>query len=316
MANVTHEIRLRSDQPLHRRLPPKTLGYLLSEIPAVAQSSVSMALRNRSSGHGRRPEWLSRASDVRFVDLGDDGDNAILYFEAPQLGDAAEELYLQREFWPARPNELDTAFDLIGDVLADVAVQNRDSDHFDPPLLKRLGRFRRVFEGPFRQVEFTSRRFTGQACARLYPETIQAAENLYGSTPAPRRLRLVGQLDMLRASTQTFELKLDDQQVVRGVLSDVGVDGVKELLNRRVLVLGQAIYRASGRLLRIDADSISSGSSESNLWSRLPSSGASKLDVTRYRKSQGARSGMAAIMGKWPGDETDEEVAAALESLS
>ena len=34
------------------------------------------------------------------------------------------------------------------------------------------------------------------------------------------------------------------------------------------------------------------------------------------RKSQGTRSGMAAIMGRWPGDETEEEIEAALEHIS
>ena len=36
----------------------------------------------------------------------------------------------------------------------------------------------------------------------------------------------------------------------------------------------------------------------------------------RYRVRQGPNSGIAAIMGKWPGDETDEEIAAILEHLS
>jgi len=34
------------------------------------------------------------------------------------------------------------------------------------------------------------------------------------------------------------------------------------------------------------------------------------------RKPQGTRSGMAAIMGRWPGEETEEEIEAALEQIS
>lgn len=316
MTTTTHEIRLTSDRPLGKRLPPRSVGYLLAELPMAIQQSVSMALRNRSTSQGRRPTWLDRASDVRLVDLGSDGDQSVMYFEAPTLGEAAAELFQQRELWPTRPDERDTGFDLFGDVLADVTAKNSDSDHFDPQLLHRLMRFRRAFTGPFREIDFTSRRYAVGHAARLLPETIQTAESLYGSTPAARRVRLVGKLDMLRASTQTFEVQLDDQQIVRGVLADGGVDDVKDLLNRRVLVLGKAIYRASGRLLRIEADSISAGEKESNLWSRLPEAGTGRLDVTRLRKVQGPRSGMAAIMGQWPGQETDEEISKALEMLS
>ena len=35
-----------------------------------------------------------------------------------------------------------------------------------------------------------------------------------------------------------------------------------------------------------------------------------------FRKPQDSRSGMSAIMGKWPGDETDDEIKAGLEDGS
>jgi hypothetical protein len=40
------------------------------------------------------------------------------------------------------------------------------------------------------------------------------------------------------------------------------------------------------------------------------------LDPRELRKPQGPRSGLAAIVGQWPGDETDEQVRAALAELS
>lgn len=39
-------------------------------------------------------------------------------------------------------------------------------------------------------------------------------------------------------------------------------------------------------------------------------------DPDRFRKPQDANSGMAAVMGRWPGDETDEEIKEALEPAS
>jgi hypothetical protein len=48
----------------------------------------------------------------------------------------------------------------------------------------------------------------------------------------------------------------------------------------------------------------------------MPQPGSSKLDVGKLRRPQGPRSGMAAIMGRWPGEESDDDVIAALEKLS
>jgi hypothetical protein len=315
VTNIVHKVVLLNDQHFGKRLPPHHLGFLLAELPIVVQQSISMALRNRSSVQGRHPQWLDRAADIRFVDHDGNG-QSVLYFEAPSLGESAKELYEQGELWPTRPDANDTGFDLLGDVLADVAANNADSDHFDPMLLRRILRLRRVFDGPFQEIDITSRRYDEQHPARMSPSTVQTAVAFLGVTPAQSRARIVGNLDMIRVSTQTFAIRLDTGEEVRGVLPEGSIEDVKQLLNRRVLLLGKAVYRASGRLLRVDAECVTLGENESALWSKMPRPGSGKIDVAKLRKPQGARSGMAAIMGRWPGTETDEEVQAALEKLS
>jgi hypothetical protein len=121
---------------------------------------------------------------------------------------------------------------------------------------------------------------------------------------------------MVRASTQSFALRLDDGQEVRGVLLSGSVVSAATYLNQRVLVLGRAVYRASGRLLRIDAEDISGAGGDSSLWSRIPAPRKRRLDRSSLHVPQGPRSGVSAILGTWPGDETDEEISAWLERNS
>jgi len=50
---------------------------------------------------------------------------------------------------------------------------------------------------------------------------------------------------------------------------------------------------------------------------RAPQSGIlKKFDRSVLHQPQGPDSGLNAVMGKWPGDETDEEILALLEKLS
>ena len=121
---------------------------------------------------------------------------------------------------------------------------------------------------------------------------------------------------MIEVSTQTFALELDTGERVRGVLQQGSVADAKMLIDQRVLVLGMAVYRPSGRLLRIDAESMSSGQDESPIWSKTPEPIRRTIHVSEVRQRQTARSGAAAIFGKWPGDETEEELLEALEKLS
>jgi len=319
MSTVNHKIILQNDKHFGRKLPPHHLGLLLAELPLAIRASVSMAFRNRSHVKGRRPGWLERAADVRFVGHEGNGETT-LYFEAPQLGEAARDVYSQHSLFPDvddRPAREDTAFDVFGDVLADIQQRNADSSHYDPSLLHRITQFNRVFKkGPFHEVDFTSRRFSIDAPARFTPALVESAKMLLGRTPAPQRVRIVGQLDGLVASTQRFSILLDSGEKIVGVFTDDQMDSMQELWRKRVLVLGRAIYRASGRLLRIDADAVGPGENEPNVFSRMPSPPSPRMDVSKLRKPQGPRSGMAAILGKWPGDETDEQIQEALGRLS
>jgi hypothetical protein len=146
--------------------------------------------------------------------------------------------------------------------------------------------------------------------------TTENSVRLVGRTPTPHRIRLVGALDGLEASTQRFSLLLDSGDRVSGVYPEEISDQLRKLWKRRVLVLGTSIFRASGNLLRVEAESIEDGANGSSIFSTPPVASASRLDPNRLRKTQGPRSGMAAIMGRWPGDETEEEIEAALEQIS
>ncbi len=319
MSITAHEITIRSDEHFGRRLPTHQLGLLLAEIPTAVQCSISMALRNRSTGPGKTPNWLKRAADVRFVGH-DGGADSILHFEAPTLGEAAAELYAQKSRYPElenRPSPDDTGFDLLADVLADVRARNVDSVHFDPALLDRVARFRRIFsKGQFTEIDFTGRRYSVDNAVRVTPDVTESARALLGKIPAPQRVRLVGQLDALVASTQRFSLLLDTGEKVDGIFPEDEIDAIQALWRKRVLVLGSAIYRASGRLLRIDAEAMTSGGHEVSVFSQMPVPQNGRLDIAKLRTPQGARSGMAAIMGRWPGDESDDEIDAALERVS
>ena len=312
-----HEICLESDQDFAGRVPTYHLGCLLADLPVAIRGAVSMALRNRSKTPGMQPSWLKRASDLRFTGHGGNGVTH-LRFELPSLEDAASEVYEQGElFDTGRPNGTLTGLDLLMRVVRDIEAVQADSDAFDPQLLHQFAKFRRFFKsGPFSGFRIAGS--VPDACGevRVTRTTTENALRLYGCTPTPQRVRLVGSLDGLEASTQRFSLLLDSGERVAGVYPEEISDRLQELWRQRVLVLGTSIFRASGNLLRVEAESIDDGANAPSMFSTPPVAGNSRLDPNRLRRTQGARSGMAAIMGCWPGDETEAEIEAALEQIS
>ena len=79
--------------------------------------------------------------------------------------------------------------------------------------------------------------------SRINQTITLTSDHHYGRRLPPQalgqqRVRVVGTLDMLRASTQKFALRLDDGQEVRGVLVSGSIVDAAARMNSRALVLG------------------------------------------------------------------------------
>jgi len=315
MKTVTRILTLRSDALYGHRVPPQAFGDILRTFPRLLRGSVRMSFEGRSAARGRRPRWLEAASDIRFVDH-QGKDETVLYFETPMLGEAAAELYDQQEIWPSRPDPEDTPFDLLADVVEDVRSGVSDSDRFDRPLLKKLRELGRGLNGTFKSCLISSRRYSDDRLAVVDKAVVTSADELTRSTPQPRQIRIAGVLDMIRASTNTIGVKLDKGQEIRGVLVQGDATQIHELLNQKVTLLGKAIYRPSGNLLRVDVAEVRSMRDEDAFFTQVPTPQRAAKDKEVVVVQQHRTSNIAAIIGRWPGNETDAEIELALQELS
>jgi hypothetical protein len=82
-----------------------------------------------------------------------------------------------------------------------------------------------------------------------------------------------------------------------------------DLFGKKVLVMGRAVYRPSGRLLRIDAAGIEDGAHAASVFSKVPPPQTIRpVTSGRFKASEAGRRGVPAFFGTWPGDETDAEM--------
>lgn len=149
-----------------------------------------------------------------------------------------------------------------------------------------------------------------QRASRRVPDFESQAESLMS-----QRVRAVGRLTAVRDDAKAFNLVLDDgRQVEVQCVGDLTV--VAGLTDERVLVLGTAIYSSTGNFLRVDADNIARSSDDSDFFSVIPPHVSPSFDLDDVLHDQQHKPGLSAIIGQWPGNESDEEVAAALRELS
>ena len=310
---IEQEIVLETGTAYGSDVPLQISASILRRLDETVRPCVRMVLEGTSAAVGAPPAWLEKASDVRTLGFSERDGKSILHVKAPTLGDAAPEIFDEATLWPGLAVQDDTAIQLIGKVSHVVRMEEAGSDLYDRPLLKHLSHWSRLFRRDLQSLAFPSNVVSGDAADVFDEQVARNAMVLSDQTPLPRQIRIVGKLDMVRHSTRSFGLLLSDGQEVRGVLNDSDPNLLHQYFGKEITIFGKAIYRPSGSLLRIDAQEILDTVEGRSAFSVVPPAltNRPKLD----RKPQNSKNGVAAFFGTWPGDETDEELLAALAEL-
>ena len=287
---------------------------MLSSLEGTLLDAVRMGFLHSSRARGRVPNSLHAAADARFLGhTGEDG-ATLLRFEVPTFGSVAAELFQQRLLWDDGPKPEETAFELFGAALHDVAVRRTESNSFDPGLLRRIRTYQRVLT---RGVELITLPDTNAARrGQIDTDVVIAASELWAVTPPSRRVRVTGRLDVMGASQGVLKLNVRPGEIVTALWEgEQPVESLREYFNRDVVVEGLAIFRPSGSMLRIDADAIVAASSDDEFFRGIPTGTVQRDYHKLARLKVGDKSAYAQLRGSLTGEESDEEFEAALATL-
>lgn len=314
---VEQQIVVQTCGHFGQRLPMDFCGDLFRRLAPMVTSSVRMAIEGSSSPVGAPPAWLRRSADVRVLGWeATESGGTILHVEAPPLGEAAEDIYRQSALWDTKPAPDDTALNVFARAAREIGTGNPDSSLYDLGLLRRFRYTEQLFGREVEFMEVPETRVANAPFARLDREVAVRAHQLTDLTPASRQIRVAGRLDMIRHSTRSFEMLLNDGKPVRGVLEDADdIEHFKSLLGKTITVVGKAIYRPSGSVLRIDAQGVEEGTPSSKLFMQIPPPISQRVPTARMRPSDQRGNWLDAFFGSWPGDESDEELLAMLREV-
>lgn len=294
---------------------PELIGPILTNLRDSLQDSVRMAFLHSSRARGRVPGVLKAATDVRYIGHDGDGDATLLHFELPQVGVAAAELFKQQRLWDDGPQPEQTAFELFGAALNDVAARRADSNRFDPGLLQRIKGYRRLLTHGVDRIAMPDTAL--ELPSRVDTEVVAAASELSAVTPRPRRVRIVGRLDVMAKSQGILKIDVLPGQVVTALWEGPQpIETLKEHFNKDVVVEGTGVFRPSGQLLRVDADVVVAATPAHAFFRTVPRGMVRRDYQKAVRLRPGERSVYAQILGAIPAEETDEEFLAAIEALS
>ena len=205
-----------------------------------------MGFLHSSRAKGRVSTFLKTAADIRFVGIdGERNDTTWLHFEVAPFEAVSRELFQQQKLWDDAPKPDETAFELLGAALEDIAVHRTESDRFDSGLLNRIRSYRRVLKRGVTSITLPDAHLPTQA--RVDKAVVRAASDLVAITPGARRVRVVGRLDVMGASQSVLKLQVQPGQIVMARWEgSEPIDSLREHFNREIVVEGIGIFRPSG----------------------------------------------------------------------
>ncbi len=310
---LNYTVLLRGLDPTTAGLPGPLLGSLLNAVDRGTRGAVRLRLEGRSAAAGKAPGWVSAAATFRMVDFTDEVPGVQLH-AAPLAQTVPERIAQYSLFGGVDGGQ--SAFALMIESLDEAVRGNRDSDAYDESLLSTFEAFGSVFRHGVESVEIRNGRQESPV-VRITPAGMEVVKRLQRETPRPHRVRVAGTVDAIRHSDRAFTLVLQGGGTVRGVLTEGDAESLTPYFGQVAVVSGEARYRPSGSLLRVDASSLSPGSeADLSLWSEKPRPRDTGFAPRELIRPQGPRSGLNALIGAWPGEESDEEIFAMLDELS
>ncbi len=290
----------RTDVPLNGRL----VGELLETLDQGAKRALRLHVEGRSDLMGTYPKALSRAAS--FVVSGVSESPSALILRAPRLtGALAGDDLLDS----VPPNT--SAVGLFSDALRDALAGRKDSDNVDQGLVSTFGELAKTFTKGVETLQIRNGR-PDAVPVEVRAEQVENLRHFQFDRPMPRSVRIAGKLNIIRHSDKAFSLLLANGTAVRGTLAPEASGDLRPLFGEMAVVSGTLHFRSSGRVLRLDATDVAPASpADVALWSDEPRPLFGAGAGHDPRKSQGPRSGLNAIYGKWPIAVTDKEFLAA-----
>lgn len=125
--------------------------------------------------------------------------------------------------------------------------------------------------------------------------------------PAPHRVVINGTLDELNVLKSSLVLNTKDGLVNVLAHDKSLVSGLTGFVGKEITIIGRAHYWPCGQLSFIDITSYHVPGKKDSFFSRKPRAMSAMQQLSCQVQQKPQKNPFAAMLGHWPGDESDEE---------
>lgn len=315
MEKIKYQIRLLGIKSREGTIPLTALKEIADKILNSSEGALRFSIEGASIKRGPTPEWLKKSLELTVTGISKG--STVLEVEAPTLLETAPTQVEQQDFWYSRPEPNDTSISLLSRSFTDAVSGKRENEQYDQGVLKTLSSFKPLLENYLDEVQIIS-------TDRPYEDFNFRQEDLIIITKLRQEMRqpqavvVSGKFDLIEHAERRFQLIQEDGHKIYGKAEShfITDQDMRDYWGEKVTVKGTAYFNLSGKIRLIEAQAIKLFEIGEQVFERVPELMLATEKIPSLKKGKVVKNPLQEIWGKWPGDESIEDMLITLRDIS
>ncbi|MDP2807725.1 MAG: hypothetical protein Q8O74_06265, partial [bacterium] len=293
-------------------IPLRALKEICDILLETAERGLRLAVESESVKPGKLPSWLAASLNMTVTGL--EKGSTCLAIDVPVLGETAGKRIAQQNLWNTAPKPDDTAFSLLSRAVSATTTGKEDSYYYDKGVLDSLLKIKPFIHDYADKMELSCLEKKKDHFI-LGEKELDKILNLKTKTPEPQAMVISGKFDLIEHAKKRFRLQLSNGETLIGTIDPehLSVEQMRKHWGGSATVKGMVHYHPSGKPRLIVADVIKEMTTGEEILSYMPRIQTEIEYISQARTMAGHKKDwLKEIWNKWPGDESVDELLAAL----
>lgn len=299
---MNYDIKLINNYEGKGRIELNRMAFLSSHVKSIAQKALLLQLFGYSKVS--LPTKYQKYLNIFLMSTQEVEGDTLLTLDA----DNFQNLPVQLEFFRDKTdfNSL-TPMALVIKTFTAALNEDEDKNLLDEPLIDELLKFRKFFNNDTESILLSNRKSIPEI--QFSGKEIDKIEALYKTIPIPQKTIINGVIDEMKFSKKQLILVTNDKQrVVIIPPSDKLLTEVKDFFGREITLTGMAHFKPGGQLSYMKMESFNEPGKGDKFFSHKPSKMNVQQQIALQIRDGKKRNPLEDIIGKWPGEESLEEL--------
>lgn len=307
---MKYEIKIEHAQEANGAIDLERLTKIADGIRKVSEGALQIRLKGISLTRGRKKVSLQDALKVSLTGIKEG--STILCLETEKFEKTLQSYQtdiFRAESQAELPNE--TPISLFIKTFQNALTDDDHQDLLDKPLLRELKNLKKAFFNEEETMIFSNQGSLPDL--QLTQKDFKKIKVLEDEIPDPQHVVLNGVVELLQFSTLKVKIKTEEGIVDGFLADDLSSEDIASFWGKEVTITGTSHFKPRGKSV-IEIERVFEPGEGDSYFSKRPKSETVEMQLERQIREKGSNP-LAEIIGRWPGDETDEEFEQMLKAL-